>query len=62
MPDIENNLIIVNVPYPGAAPEEVEEGIVVKIEEAVKDLEGIDRISGTADENSGRVTIKIKEN
>ena len=43
-PDFELNLIQVQVPYLGAGPEEVEEGVVIKIEEAVQDVEGIKKI------------------
>ncbi|MDH3751877.1 MAG: efflux RND transporter permease subunit, partial [Gammaproteobacteria bacterium] len=35
-PEIELNLIQVQVPYLGAAPQEVEEGVVIKVEEAVQ--------------------------
>ncbi|MBN2069410.1 MAG: efflux RND transporter permease subunit [Opitutales bacterium] len=53
--------VTVEVAYPGAAPEEVEEGIVVKIEEAVQDLDGIDEMTSTASEGFGSVRIDIKE-
>ena len=36
-PDFELNMIQVRVPYLGAAPQEVEEGVVIKIEEAVQE-------------------------
>jgi multidrug efflux pump subunit AcrB len=44
-PDFELNLIVVRVPYLGAAPQEVEEGVVIKIEEAVQDIPGIVEIN-----------------
>ncbi|MEM7015795.1 MAG: efflux RND transporter permease subunit, partial [Pseudomonadota bacterium] len=37
MPDFETNMLEIQVPYPGAAPAEVERGIVIKLEEAIKD-------------------------
>jgi len=43
-PEINSDIVTVRVPYPGAAPEEVEEGIVIRVEEAVQDLEGIQEI------------------
>lgn len=58
-PEIELNMISVQVPYLGAGPEEVEEGVVVKIEEAVQDLEGIKKIRSTAREGSGNVTLEL---
>lgn len=58
-PNIEFDMINVVVPYPGAGPEEVEEGIVIKVEEAVEDIEGIREILGFAAEGSGRVSIEV---
>jgi multidrug efflux pump subunit AcrB len=58
-PEFELNLIQVRVPYLGAGPEEVEEGVVVKIEEAVQDVEGIKKIRSTAREGLGQVTLEV---
>ena len=52
--------VSVVVPYPGAAPEEVEEGIVVKIEEAIEGIEGIREVESFAFESSGRVNIEVR--
>jgi multidrug efflux pump subunit AcrB len=54
-PDFEVNQIIVRVPYLGAAPQEVEEGVVVKIEEAIQDIPGIVEINSTSREGMGTV-------
>ena len=59
-PEFELNMIQVNVPYLGAAPQEVEEGVVIKIEEAIQDLQGIKRIRSNSYEGSGRVTIEVQ--
>lgn len=56
-PQIEIDIININMSYPGAAPEEVEQGIILKIEEALKDLEGIERISAEARESIARLYI-----
>lgn len=58
-PDFELNWIQVRVPYLGAAPLEVEEGVVVKVEEAIQDIQGIVEINSRASEGSGRVTIEV---
>jgi multidrug efflux pump subunit AcrB len=58
-PEFAADMITVSVPYPGAAPAEVEEAICIRIEEAVQGLEGIRKISSTANENSGVVTIEV---
>ena len=38
-PKIETNLISVNMPFLGASPEDVEEGILIKVEEAIQDID-----------------------
>lgn len=58
-PDFELNNIVVTVPYPGAAPQEVEEGVVIKIEEAIQDIDGIVEINSVAKEGSGSVTVEV---
>lgn len=58
MPAFEINRIVINVPYPGAAPEEVELGVILKIEEAINDLDGIKRIEADAFESYGRMIIE----
>ncbi|NMH58636.1 efflux RND transporter permease subunit [Alteromonas ponticola] len=60
-PAFEINVVNVRVPYLGAAPQEVEEGVIVKIEEAVKNLEGIKQITSTATEGMGTVSIEVEE-
>jgi multidrug efflux pump subunit AcrB len=51
--------VTVSVPLRGATPEDVELGIAVRIEEAVQDLEGIDKITSRSVEGSTRVWIEI---
>jgi multidrug efflux pump subunit AcrB len=56
-PELTPNQIFVNVFYPGASPEEMEEGVTIKIEEAVKGINDIDEIQSVSSENSARITI-----
>lgn len=58
-PDFELNLVQVQVPYLGAAPQEVEEGVVIKIEEAIQDIQGITEINSVASEGMGTVTVEV---
>ncbi len=58
-PALELNTIQVRVPYLGAAPQEVEEGVILKIEDAIQDLVGIKKIRSNAFEGSGQVTIEV---
>ena len=60
-PLLESKIIHVNIIYPGASPQEIEEGVVLKIEDNLKGLEGIDRITSTSKENSGVVVVEIKK-
>ncbi|NDV90099.1 AcrB/AcrD/AcrF family protein [Alteromonas sp. 345S023] len=60
-PNFEIDVVNVRVPYLGAAPQEVEEGVIVKVEESIKDLEGIKKITSTAVEGMGTVTIEVEE-
>ncbi len=58
-PDFELNGIQVRVDYPGAAPQEVEEGIAIKIEEAVQDIREIDKLTSVSREGSATVTAEV---
>ena len=58
-PDIELNYIQIRVPYLGAAPQEVEEGVVIKVEEAIQDIDGIVEINSVAREGMGTVTAEV---
>jgi multidrug efflux pump subunit AcrB len=60
-PNFELNSISVQVSYLGAAPQEVEEGVVIKIEEAIKDIEGIKKITSTAREGFANVNVDVLE-
>ncbi|MFS4468527.1 efflux RND transporter permease subunit [Maribacter sp. 2210JD10-5] len=53
--------VLINITYPGASPQEVEEGIVLKIEDNLKGLEGVDRVTSTSRENSGSINVEIEK-
>lgn len=53
--------ILITITYPGASPQEVEEGIVLKIEDNLKGLEGVDRVTSTSRENSGTINVEIEK-
>ena len=60
-PDFELNLIQVQIPYLGAAPQEVEEGVVIKVEEAIQDIQGIVEIRSDARDGFGSITIEVSQ-
>jgi multidrug efflux pump subunit AcrB len=58
-PEIEVRNVNVSMSLPGASPQEVEEGITIKVEEAIQDLEGIRQISSTSREGGATVSIEV---
>lgn len=60
-PTTKVRFVDVAVPYPGATPEQVEEGVLLKIEEELKGTVGIDRITSRASSNLGTVTAELTE-
>ena len=61
MPEFQTDQIDIRVPYLGAAPEEVETGVILRIEEAIETIEGIQEIDATAAEAMGIVSIEVEE-
>ena len=60
-PLTESKIIQISITYPGASPLEIEEGVVLKIEDNLKGLQGVDRVTAVANENSGRITVEIEK-
>ncbi|RAJ15189.1 efflux RND transporter permease subunit [Olleya aquimaris] len=60
-PLVESKIININITYPGASPQEIEEGIVLQIEDNLKGLKGIDRVTSVSRENSGTITVEIEK-
>ncbi|GGN21591.1 acriflavin resistance protein [Shewanella putrefaciens] len=60
-PSFNLNLLSISVAYPGAAPQEIEEGINIKIEEAIQDINGIKKVTSVASEGVGSITIEVED-
>jgi multidrug efflux pump subunit AcrB len=58
-PSFESDTVIIPVPFRGASPAEVEEGVTIKIEEEIQDIIGIKRITSTAREGVGTVYVEV---
>ncbi|MCH1495339.1 MAG: efflux RND transporter permease subunit, partial [Rubripirellula sp.] len=58
-PEFDLDRILVTVPYPGAAPQEVEEGVGQKIEEAVRTIEGVKKVTTVAQEGACNVVLEL---
>jgi len=59
-PEVSLDKVKVSVAYPGAGPEEVEEGILLKIEDSLTGVDGIKEITSTAAEGLGTVMAEIR--
>ncbi|AXG68857.1 multidrug resistance protein MdtB [Kordia sp. SMS9] len=60
-PLVDSKNVTINVTYPGASPQEIEEGIVLKIEDNLKGLNGVERVTSTSNENSGVINVEIEK-
>ncbi len=60
-PEFDLEVVLVTVPYPGATPEEVEEGICQKVEEACRSVAGIKKITSVAQEGMGYCVFELQD-
>ena len=58
-PEFERDTVTIDVRYRGATPAEVEEAVVVRVEEAIADLPGIEEIVSSAGEGSGEIRVDV---
>lgn len=56
-PEFEIDTVSISVVYPGASPEEIENGIILAIENAIGELEGVSQINSSANEDAGTVVV-----
>lgn len=59
-PVSESRILQIETVYPGSSPEEIEKGIVLKIEDNLRGVTGIEQISSVSQENSGVITIEVE--
>jgi len=59
-PEVELNIISIQVPFQGAAPQEVEQGVIVRIEDAIEDVNGIEEVTSTAREGMASLSIEVE--
>ena len=60
-PEFDLDMVTVTVPYPGASPEEVEQGIILAIEEGVRGITGVEEVTAMANEGVGVVNAELVE-
>lgn len=61
-PQVEINWLEFNAVYPGAAPQEVEEGITIKVEEAMESIQGLERTITYSGRNSSFGYFRVSDN
>lgn len=60
-PEVPSKTISIQLVYPGASPEEIEEGVVIKIEDNLKGLSGLDQVKSVCSENAASITVEVKD-
>ncbi len=60
-PEVDLDAVAITIPYPGATPAEVEKGVILATEEAVRGLDGVDRVVSRAAEGFGTVTVEVAQ-
>ena len=58
-PEFEVDLVTIGVAYPGASPSEVEQGITMAVEEAVRGVQGVKRVTSTSVEGFGAIIVEL---
>ena len=58
-PQIPSKTILISAAYPGASPEEIEEAIVLKIEDNLKGVTGVERVTSVSQENFCSITVEV---
>jgi hydrophobic/amphiphilic exporter-1 (mainly G- bacteria), HAE1 family len=57
IPDVDQPVLVVAIPYPGASPETVEREVVNRIEKALQGISGVDRLTSTASEGNAQLVL-----
>jgi multidrug efflux pump subunit AcrB len=57
----DSKIVTINVAYPGASPLEMEEGVVLKIEDNIRGLVGVDRFTSSSSENTAIITVEAEK-
>lgn len=60
-PNIEPGIVQIQIPYLGAAPEEVEQAVCVRVEEAIEGVDGMDRFFSTSREGMCSVMVELSQ-
>ncbi|MBN2495251.1 MAG: efflux RND transporter permease subunit [Deltaproteobacteria bacterium] len=59
-PEVDLDTVLIQIPYPGASPAEVEQGVLLAVEEAVRPLDGVKRVEASAVEGLASVEVELE--
>ncbi|MHC4259941.1 MAG: efflux RND transporter permease subunit, partial [Planctomycetota bacterium] len=60
-PELSLDMINISVPYRGASPSDVEDGVLLRVEESLAAVDGIKRMTSTAGEGIGSTLVEVEE-
>ncbi|EIJ33102.1 efflux RND transporter permease subunit [Thiothrix nivea] len=60
-PEFARDVVNITVPYPGSTPYEVEQGVILRVEDAIADLQGIDKVYSDGAEGSARIRAEVRK-
>ena len=60
-PNFDLDTVQISVSYPGASPQEIDEGVVIAIEESIRSIEAVESIESVSSEGSARITVEMTE-
>ncbi|MBW1762846.1 MAG: efflux RND transporter permease subunit [Deltaproteobacteria bacterium] len=58
-PEVELDMVSVNIIYPGASPAEVEQAVVLAVEEAVRGIDGVKKVTSSATEGRANTLVEL---
>ena len=58
-PEFRPNVVMVTTLYPGANPEEVEKGLALRLEEAIQEVDHVDKLTTTVSEGSCAIAVEM---
>eukprot|EP01137_Pigoraptor_chileana_P016083 Opistho-2@5637 len=59
IPDVEQPVMVVSIPYPGASPETTEREIINRIEKSLQSISGVNEVRATANEGSAQIVLPM---
>ncbi len=58
-PEVEMDIVSIEISYPGASPAEVEQAVILAVEEAIRGIDGVKKVTSTAMEGVGMISVEL---